>query len=273
MYRRDGRAMPNDLVFIRHGESEANVVQRAELAGEMHEKHEEIAFRADWQQRLTEKGVEQAKATGKWIEENLGGIESFNGKYVSPFLRTRETAGYIGGNDWIIDDRIIERFLGVYGVISYRDAEKQAELMNIRDSSPWYARLEGAESMQDVFSRYRAFQDSIRRHQPGERVIVVSHGNFIKAARYAIEWMLPEKWLESETEVFKTVQNGAIVHYTRVNPENSFDVRESITWLRIIYPSDLENSPNNGQWKELKIKRRFNASELLESANFVEPLL
>ncbi len=189
--------------------------------------------------------------------------------FVSPFLRARETAGYIGGDNWIIDDRIVERFRGVYGVVSYEKALGQAAMVNMRDVSSWYARIDGAESLQDVFGRYRIFQNSIRRHHGNQKVIVVAHSDFIKTACYAIEWMLPEDWQEDAVRL----PNGGLVHYSRVNPHNPTDIRDSITWRRIVYPSDLAKSPNGGDWQEISIKRRYSSAELLDSVEVAETIL
>ncbi len=272
-YRKDGRAMPNDLIFIRHGESEANVVQRAESIGDLHDCHDEVSFRPDWQQRLTTKGAEQARLVGEWLKSEAGGIDSFDGKFVSPFLRARETAGHIGGSGWIVDDRLIERFRGVYGVVSYNKALNQAELANMRDASPWYARIDGSESLQDVFGRYRSFQSSIRRHHGGQKVVVVAHGDLIKTARYSIEWLMPERWLEMSSNSEMQLPNGGVVHYSRVNPNNPTDIRPSINWIRIVYPESPEDSPNGGRWTELNVKRQYSSKELLESVEVVDRII
>jgi prolyl-tRNA synthetase len=60
--------------------------------------------------------------------------------------------------------------------------------------NPWYTRLDGGESMPDVYARFRDFQGTLHREQAGKRVCVVTHGDFINAARYGIERMTPEEW-------------------------------------------------------------------------------
>ena len=108
--------MPRDLVFVRHGQSEANVVQSADKEGLVHELRDAISERPDWTQRLSRLGIEQARQAKEWIDLNLGGASSFDFRYFSPFLRTRETAAHIGGSDcgdWIIEDRVVERSWGM----------------------------------------------------------------------------------------------------------------------------------------------------------------
>lgn len=61
--------MPLDLVFVRHGESEANVLQKAEKEGRESDFPRELRERPDWMHRLTPNGEEQAKVAGAWILE------------------------------------------------------------------------------------------------------------------------------------------------------------------------------------------------------------
>lgn len=270
-HRKSGLEMPNDLVFVRHGESEANIIQEAEKMGEIALCHQEIAARPDWQQRLTDLGVKQAGLARDWLDFELGGASSFDANFVSPFLRTRETASYLGG-EWVIDDRTIERYFGGLGTWSHNTDLSEDDLKTL-NASPWYARIDSAESMQDVFWRYRSFQDSLRRNHSGQRVLVVSHGNFIKAACYAIEWLLPEDWMKPGVKERYKLPNGGIVQYSRVNPFNPSEISKSMRWRRIVNPADLKNSPHQGQWVELNIKRTYSATELASELDDYPPYL
>lgn len=264
--------MPNDLILIRHGESEANVVQHAEKMGEIVPMHQEIASRPDWQQRLTKKGIKQAMLARDWLDFEVGGVGSFDALFVSPFLRARETASYLGGDKWIIDDRIIERYFGGLGTWATNTHISKKEISTL-NATPWYARIDSAESMQDVFWRYRSFQDSLRRNHSGQRVLAVTHGHMIKAACYAIEWFLPEDWMRPELKSKFKLINGAIVHYSRVNPFNPSEISKSMRWRRIVFPSDMKNSPYGGAWVELNIKRSFTAQDLADELDNYPALL
>ncbi len=261
--------MPNDLLFVRHGQSESNVVRELKWQGKNHPMSEQISHRPDWQQRLTKKGIEQAKETGKWLESEFGSIDNFDALYVSSFLRARETASYLGGKKWIIDDRIIERFRGVHGIEQY-EQEQINKMLELHDVSSWYARPDWGESLQDVFQRYRIFQSSVKRHHGGEKVIVVSHGDFIKTARYAIEWMMPEEWHASYSDQSDTIPNCGVVHYTRVNPYNPTDIREGMNWVRVIDPA---GGSLDGKWKELNIKRTYSSDDLRQDVEVVSALI
>lgn len=270
-------SMPNDLVFVRHGQSEANIVQKADKKGEVHEAAEQINNRPDWQHRLSAKGVSQAVAAKRWLDTHLGGAASFDGKYLSPFLRTRETAAYIGGPEcdgWTVDDRVVERSWGVYGIVPRAEQRKQFPLTSkLHEATPWYVRFDGGESMPDVYGRFRDFQGTLHREQSGRRVIVVSHGDFINVARYGIERMLPEQWEEMDKDPHYTIRNCSITQYSRVNPGDADDIRDKLHWRRIIYPDAIEESPDGGRWIELPERQRFSGSELLEQADTVKRLL
>ncbi len=261
------RAMPYHILFVRHGESESNVIQQLAKSGQTHPLAEAIANRPDWQQRLTKKGIDQAKSVGDWIKQEFGSINNFEGCYSSPFLRARETASYIGGDKWYIDDRIVERFRGVHGVEFY-EQDQLNQLLEIRDTSPWYARPDWGESLQDVFGRYRIFQSSIKRHHADEKVIVVTHGDFIKTARYSIEWMMPEDWREAYLDHKQDLPNGGIIHYSRINPYNPTEISPGVKWVRVINPYQKQF----GKWRELNIKRGYSASELRQSVQKTKTL-
>ena len=189
-------AMPNDLVFVRHGQSEANIIQKADKDGIQHPEHGVVSERPDWEHRLSNEGIEQAQQAKKWVADNLGGAASFDLRYFSPFLRTRETAAYLGGpecGDWIVDDRVAERSWGIFGLLPKAEREKEFELTAaLFERSPWYTAVEGGESRYEVSDRFRDFQGTLRTGDfAGKRVLVVTHGDFMGIARYNIERMLP----------------------------------------------------------------------------------
>jgi len=263
-------AMPNELVFVRHGESEANIVQQADKDGRAHEMGELVYDRPDWEQRLSSSGIEQARRAKQWIDAHLGGVASFDFRYFSPFLRTRETAAYIGGpdcDDWIIEDRVVERSWGLYGAISRGDREKMFELTTkMYKQSPWYTKLEGGESRYEVSDRFRDFQGTLHREAAGKRVLVVTHGDFMGIARYNIERMLPEQFEQVEHDRSQILRNCSILHYSRRNPADDSDVREKLNWRRIVHPPDVESSPFGGRWVELPARPKYTGAALLSQA-------
>lgn len=270
-------SMPNDLVFVRHGQSEANIVQKGHEPQPSPDIIQAVNDRPDWQQRLSPLGIAQAKLAKVFIDRELGGAASFDGRFLSPFLRTRETAAYLGGDDcgeWTVDDRVVERSWGVYGTVARAEQRKQFPLTSkLHQATPWYVRFDGGESMPDVYGRFRDFQGTLHREQSGKRVIVVSHGDFINVARYGIERMLPEQWEALDRDPMYTIRNCSITHYSRVNPNDPDDIREKLQWRRIIYPDAIDQSPDGGNWIELPGRQRFTGEELRHQAEFAPQLL
>lgn len=269
--------MPRDLLFIRHGESEANIVQKRDDHGLDVVVSGAIFARPDWQQRLTETGVAQAKQAKIYIDHELGGLKTFDARYVSPFLRTRETAAYVGGldlDDWTIDDRIVERSWGVYGKMPRAEQRAQFPLTATEKlANPWYIRMDGGESMPDVYGRFRDFQATLHREKTDQRVVVISHGDFINAARYGIERMTPEEWESLDEDAMYTIRNCTLLQYTRVNPNDPSDIRSKLRWRRYIYPDMPDQSPDGGQWVELSERRRYTGEQLIHQADRAPRLL
>lgn len=270
-------AMPSDLVFVRHGESEANIAQQADKLGRLSTRHAEIYDRPDWEQRLSTRGIEQAKLAGAWFDRHLGGAASFDFRYFSPFLRTRETAAHLGGTEcggWIMDDRVVERSWGTYGALPRAERKRRYALaMKMYGQSPWYTKLPGGESRYEVSDRFRDFQGTLHREAAGRRVLVVTHGDFMGIARYNIERLLPEEFEVIERDKAQDVKNCAIFHYSRINPADPADVRDKLSFRRLVNPTDVDSSPFDGQWVELPPRRKFTGAELLAQAERASRLL
>lgn len=269
--------MPYELIFVRHGQSEANIVQKRDDHGLHPDTTKSILARPDWRHRLTSQGVKQAQAAGNWVRKNINELDVFDALYVSPFFRTRETAAHLGGmgvQGWTVDDRLVERSWGVYGKVTRAEQRSQFPLTAAeKAANPWYIRLDGGESMPDVYARFRDFQGTLHREQADKRVLVVSHGDFINAARYGIERMMPEEWEVLDESSEYTIKNCTILQYSRINPSDETDIREKIHWRRYVYPDALETSPDNGQWVELAERRRYSGAELLSQAEYSDNLI
>lgn len=267
-------SMPGELVFVRHGQSEGNIVQRAFKDGNGMEIPPGFMDIPDWKYRLTPQGVDEAEAAGEWINNNIGPVETaFDEYYASPYIRTRETALHIGGAacNWLLDDRLRERDWGIYNSVSPAERETifpHTERMRKLSSLRW--RPDGGEALtSEVLLRYRDWQTTLHREQAEKRVIAVSHGEFMWVARYDIERMLPEEWETANEDKSQRMFNCSIIWYTKTNPENPNDVRSKLTWRRIIRPTDEVTSPYGGDWVELPGKRRMSREELKQSVEAV----
>lgn len=260
--------MPNHLVLVRHGESEANICQRLEKEGRGDEVPLEYYDTHDWEFHLSQYGIEQAKRAGAWMLENIGDPqEFFDRRYSSKFIRARETAAFIGGAacSWRLDDRLKERDWGTYGSIPRSERASTYPLTEkLRNRSSWYTRLDGGEGLSDnVAQRFRDWLDTLHREMDGKNVIAVTHGELMWTARYVLEHMLPEEWDVADMDKSQRIHNCGVIWYSRVNPNDPGEVSKSLTWRRMVYPDNIEGSPFGGEWVELSSKRYLTGEELL----------
>ncbi len=148
------------IIFIRHGESEANVVRRI---------NDDPAQAVN----LTERGRAQAEAAS----DELRAVR-FTYAYASEFPRARQTAEILLRHHACplqIDARINERKAGMDGL----PVEAFHGLMR---TDPLRIKPEHGESFLEQMERLRGFMDEIAaRHQDGV-IMAVSHENPILAA-------------------------------------------------------------------------------------------
>ena len=85
-------------------------------------------------------------------------------------------------------------------------------------------------------------------------------------ARYNLERMLPEQFEQVEHDTSQDVKNCAIFHYSRVNPRDRADVRDKLSFRRLVNPTDVASSPFDGDWQELPKRPKFTGAALLAQA-------
>lgn len=282
-------AMPNNLVLMRHGESEANIMQRLDKEGHHDAINPEVYLRPDWQQRLSLDGIAQARKGGRWVRAEFGGVETFDLQLVSPFYRTRETALYVANPDldthnqeavaraiggWTVDDRLVERHWGMYGTLTLEQQKKMfPQTFDLKRRDPWYTALDGGESQASgVRLRGRDLHGTLHREAAGKNVFVVTHGEFMWTERQILERMLPEEWTALDGDASHRIRNCAALHYSRINPE-SMEVDDHICWMRFVYTDKPEESPHGGEWQEIQGKRQLNAADILGQLALAPPLL
>ena len=270
-------ANPLRLVMIRHGESESNVIQKAQKQGEKSEYEDEVSLRVDWKQRLSDRGREQARIASREIRKIYGGFGFFDEKYVSPFIRARETAVEISRGEnfnWKIDDRLSERIWGIYGLVP-RQSQKTHFPMTSRlaNDDPWYIRYDGGESLFDVFNRFKSFRFKLWNENSGENVLVVAHKQLIQTACYDIEKLLPEDWEKIWDSPKYDIPNLGLVEFSRVNPFDARDVRDDFSWRRIINLADRRDGEWLEKWEEIAIEKDFNIEELQAQISYYQPII
>lgn len=146
------------IVFVRHGESEKNVINL--VTSEVVEKYP-----------LTQNGEEQAKSAGKKLKV-LTKIDSF---YTSPILRARQSADIISksiGLTPVVDFRLKERNFGILeGALEPEGVEWRFDRRN--EIEPW-------EKLKDEMM-------SFMQQSSGRVVVAVTHGDNMSAACDAID--------------------------------------------------------------------------------------
>lgn len=191
---RQTRTWPDALLLIRHGESRGNVARdRAESEGLL---MIEVQQR-DMDVELSDRGVEQARALGRWFAStDPSSHEQPTAVVSSPYERARQTAALMiesAGLDieLTVDERLREREFGVLDRLTKAGIKsrfpEQAELRTFLGK--FYHRPPGGESWADVALRVRSILDELSVHYEGERVAVVAHQVVILMFRYVIERM------------------------------------------------------------------------------------
>lgn len=264
-------SMPEHLVLVRHGESEANIVQKMLRNDPDATAPEGFYDRHDRWTRLSALGQHQAIKAGHFILEHFR--SDFDRYYVSSLSRTIETAGLLAiSGKWQIDDRWRERDWGEYGRLN--DAEREAimpQSKKIHGLSKWDWCPPGGESLATgVTLRFRSILDSLHREMDRKKVIAVTHGEMIEVARATLERLTPEEWMEQEKDPNYKLPNGVIVHYSRRSPDNALGSK--IAWRRVICPWNPLKSWNDGKWTAI-VNGSYSDQDLLDLAEQNERLL
>jgi 2,3-bisphosphoglycerate-dependent phosphoglycerate mutase len=152
------------LYFVRHGESEANVLR-------------EVSNR-DFKHPLTEKGREQSWA----LARSLQGMPVAR-LFTSPLMRAVETAEILTealGVPYELTDALREYDCGILEGRSddecwrLHGAQREAWLKDRR----WDERIEGGESFYDIRDRFVPFVETLRQRytETNVNIILVGHG-------------------------------------------------------------------------------------------------
>ena len=163
---------PTTILITRHGSSEHNL------------RTDVFMGRAP-ESRLTDTGREQARLLGGRLKKEGEPVDHI---VCSSLVRTRETA------DLIASCLGIE---GVRGEDAFWELSKGSwegsmtkppppEMQAAVDAAPFTYRYENGESYQDVVARIAPVFDDLVTAHPGERILLVLHGDVIRALLYHI---------------------------------------------------------------------------------------
>lgn len=235
------RAMPERLVMVRHGQSDANLINKAMRAGELNSYPEGFTDIPDREIRLTEQGREQARITGKWLNQEY--YQGFDLIYTSDHTRAKETAALICQSAGWHDVRIrIDPLLGErnWGRFALSDDELRERIMNYRMRDPLHTPMPDGETLLETRHRSRELLDRAAREFSGLNVLVISHGEFIEALWSEIAHMNTERQLTFFHSPAGDIKNCQVVEFG--STERCLDsVRSSCPQAGI-----------NGEWEEIE---------------------
>ena len=206
---RMGIWLSGEWYIVRHGETQSNNMDRLQghLAG-----------------KLTEKGRKQSKVLARYLKDI-----HFDAIISSDLTRAREATVEIARFHSIAPEytaQCRERCFGVF------EGSSRADFFAQERSRDNYhvVRPKNGESLSDVFARAISFFEDVRRRFPGKRVLIVSHGEFV---RIAIGVLLNKTVIETVEHARTTRLHNACVNVFQIINQTTgvFSVLDSVTYL------------------------------------------
>lgn len=239
--------MPMDLILVRHGESEGNVAEQMSQVGDLSAFTDEYRSRHSSKFRLTDLGRRQAHIAGEWIRSHIA--ERVDRYLTSEYLRAMETAALLELPEacWQADFYLRERDAGHLDAMATDEMfRRYPEEMRERDRDAFYWRPPGGESLAEVSLRIDRILDTLRRAERAERVIVVCHGEVMRAFRVRIERIPQHRYMElhAPDDPRDQIHNCQIFHYTRRDPAEPGHAKDYLAWMRSVCPWDQSMSRN-----------------------------
>lgn len=271
--------MPNNLILIRHGESEGNKAVEAAKKGDTRyydQDNGRFMTVPGHQWRLTDLGRAQANAIGQWVESTE---LYFERHYVSPYVRTRETAAHLelDGAQWLINRALRERDWGDIGSIPRKEfLERYPDNAHQRSIDPLYWTPPGGESIAHVAeNRVRNVLSTLHRECDSDNVIAVAHGELMWAFRLILEYWNDDDFVAADEDKGQKIHNCQAIHYTRVDPMSyQGEVSSRLAWMRRATPvfADGEWTVEVSEWQHFN-KPLLSNEDLLAGVDEVPFLL
>ena len=181
-----------EIILIRHGETEWNSQKR--MQGHSNSD-------------LSLVGQAQIQALGQWMKN-----VPFDLIYSSDSPRAKQTAEAItqfSGHELQFDQRLREKNLGVFeGLTSEEARERHPEVFRLFKTAGSKYVIDEGESTQQLQDRALEIVNEIRIKHPEERVLLVTHGGFIRVVmKHSLGLSLetPTRFLIRNTGVFRLV--------------------------------------------------------------------
>lgn len=251
-------AMPIDLVLVRHGQSEGNIANKYSKKGDDRYYTQEFCDRHSSKWRLSNKGIEQAKIAGDWIQKNVS--KEFERYYTSEYIRAMETSTLLDLENavWFADFFLRERDWGDFDMLPHKErVNKYADAIRRREIDSFYWTPPNGESMADLCIRLKWILDTLHRECSDKNVIMVCHGEVMWGFRVLLERIPQEAFIEldSSDDEKNRIHNCQVIQYSRKNPKTG-EISPYLNWFRSVCPWDTKLSDN--KWREIKRPRYSN---------------
>ena len=198
------------VIFLRHGQAKNNI--------------ERILTGRTPNVPLTEKGIEQAEKTAKFLEQmNISAI------YSSPIERAKHTAEIVAKHNFLdvtIDDRLIELDMGKFTGVPYDDifTSYGNVFMKFYNGELEIAH-NGVETFSEVKKRVLSIVDHVIENHPDQNVVLVTHMDPIKAMLSTVVDLSP-------TNLFELIIANASLNIFR-----EYNRKFSISGINVMDPS------------------------------------
>jgi probable phosphoglycerate mutase len=155
------------IYFVRHGESEANLLREFSNRG--------------WKHSLTERGLEQARQLAMSLQ-----AESIQHIYASPLMRAVQTADILGKALHVpvsVTEALREYDCGVLEGRLYAESRKQYHrvLEDWMERQNWESCIEEGESFLDMQARFVPFLEEVQTtYPPDANLALVGHGGLYR---------------------------------------------------------------------------------------------
>src|SRR5678816_3122183 len=203
----------NNLVLVRHGESDWNVQKAAAQA--RGEAEYGVGVR-DPDVVLTDEGVRQARTTSGHLRSRF----TFDIVYSSPYRRTIQTTKLLLGEfapppEVIIEERIREKEFGILEGLTPAGREERLpdEVARKERQGKYYYRPPGGENFPDVNLRLHSFLGTLTRDWRGKSVLVVCHSAVVLGFRRLLERLTEQELMAIDKAPDQEVQNCSVTWY------------------------------------------------------------
>ena len=226
------------LVIVRHGQSEANVVQKAVQSGRLDSYPTGFADTPDREFRLTELGRKQSLHTGAWLADRFP--EGFDTIIASDHVRAQETAGLACSETSWRDCRIeVDPYVGErnWGRFEQSGRHFRDALMAEIKRDPFHARMPDGESLLATRLRSRLLLERFKQ-QPDNSLLVFSHGEFIKSLWAEIAGRTTEQHQAGFVARHRKVGNCQVVEFAYGVVDSPNGETSGFTAVRTSRPHD-----------------------------------